>query len=191
MAILPIYNCFHQVLKQKTNPIPNVTDEIKTLITDMFDTMKHTDNGVGLAANQVGKDIALFVVDLSDVDEYKEKGECVFINPEIIEYSDETDYYNEGCLSIPGFYEDVERPISVKIRYCDSEMNEFIEEYSGFIARVIQHEYDHLQGIMFYDRLSHFKRTLSRSKIHKIQIGNYESHYDMINADGVLHKANQ
>ena len=191
MAVLPIYNSFNPVLKQEAKPIKEITDEIEKLAKDMFDTMRNTENGVGLAANQVGKDVAMIVMDLSNVDEYKDSGldKLVLINPQITNYSDATDFYNEGCLSVPGFYDDVERPISITLQYTDLEGKEIIQECTGFFARVVQHEIDHLNGILFYEKLTAFRRTLNKGKLRKIQAGEYEIHYDMIDAEGNLQQA--
>jgi len=186
--IIPIYNCFHPILKEKTQNISEVTDDIKTLINNMFDSLLNTENGVGLAANQVGSNISLFVVDVSEVDEYKGMDKLVFINPEIISYSEETNFYKEGCLSSPTFYEDIERPANVVIQYYDIEMNNKTEEFSGFLARVIQHEYDHLQGILFFEKLSAFKKTLAKNKLKKIKYGDFEIDYDMVSPTGKLIK---
>jgi peptide deformylase len=175
-------------MKQKATKLEAVTEEIKLLINNMFDTLQTTDNGVGLAANQVGSSVALFVIDLSDVDGYREFGRLVFINPTIISYSEDKDFYNEGCLSVPNFYEDVERPIGITIKYQDIDMKEVTMEYSGFMARVIQHEYDHLQGILFTERMSSFKRTLSKNKLRKIHSGNYDIPYMMVEATGKMHE---
>ena len=189
--IIPIYNCFHPVLKEKTKPITHITDEIKSLINDMFDTMHNTGNGVGLAANQVGHSISLFVVDVSELLEYENMNKLIFINPEIISYSEETDLYNEGCLSVPTFYEDIERPFSVVVKYFDIEMKEVTQEFTGFLARVVQHEYDHLQGILFFEKLSMLKRTLSKNKLKKIKESNYDVDYDMMSFDGAIIKGEQ
>jgi len=182
--IIPIYNCFHPILKERTKHIDKVTDEIKTLINNMFDTLANTENGVGLAANQVGNNSSLFVINVSEVDEYKGMDKLVFINPKIINYSEETNFYQEGCLSVPTFYEDIERPISIVIQYFDIEMTNKTAEFSGFLARVIQHEYDHLEGILFFEKLSTFKKTLSKNKLKKIKYGNIEIDYDMISPTG-------
>jgi peptide deformylase len=188
MSAIPIYNCYNPILKQTTSSITEITDEIKTLINDMFDTLRETSNGVGLAANQVGKSISLFIVDVSDIEEYQDTlNKMVFINPKIVSYSEEKNYYNEGCLSVPTFYEDVERPLQIEIEYYDAGMNKIIKKYDGFLSRVIQHEYDHLQGILFFERLSAFKRTLSKNKLRNIKSGRYEIDYNMIEADGKKH----
>jgi len=184
--IIPIYNCFNPILKEKTKPITHITDEIKILINNMFDTMHNTENGVGLAANQVGNSISMFVIDVSEIEEYKNMNKLIFINPEIISYSEETNFYNEGCLSIPTFYEDVERPISVVVKYFDIDMNKVTQEFTGFLARVVQHEYDHLQGILFFEKLSALKKTLIKNKLKKIRAGIFQVDYDMMSPEGKI-----
>jgi len=174
----------------KTEPIKEITDEISQLISDMFDTLYGTSNGVGLAANQVGKSLSLFIIDVSSVDEYKEMKPFVCINPQITDFSDETNYYNEGCLSAPNFFEEVERPTSITLTYFDKEMNENVLNADGFLARVLQHEYDHLDGVLFYDKLSAFKRTLNRSKLRKLRENEVDIDYDMIDTEGNLQKSN-
>jgi len=190
MAILPIYNCSNPVLKQKTMQIEQINSEIKNLAMDMFDTMRNTGNGVGLAANQVGKNLALVVIDLSGVEEYDGKGmdELVLVNPQIIDFSEETNLYYEGCLSVPGFYEDVERPTEVKVKYLNLDEQEIKLDCSDFLARVVQHEIDHLNGILFYEKLSVLKRTLSKNKIKAIVAGDYSVNYEMIDANNLLHQ---
>ena len=184
--IMPVYNGFHPILQKKTNPITHITDDVKTLIKNMFETLYNIASGVGLAANQVGSSHSLFIVDVSEIDEYADTSKLIFINPEIISYSSETDFYNEGCLSFPAFYEDVERPIGVTMKYYDVDMNEIKQEFSGFLARVVQHEYDHLQGIVFYEKLSSFRKTLSNGKLKKIKSSYFEVDYDMISPTGNL-----
>lgn len=164
----------------KTNHIPEMTEGIRSLIENMFDTMHNTGNGVGLSANQVGGNISLFVVDLSDVEEYKDTPKMVFINPEIIEFSEQTEIYSEGCLSVPGIYEDVTRSSQIKIKFQNIDMTETTQEFSGFLARVIQHEYDHLQGKIFIERISAFRRTLIKNKLKKIKSGKFDADYQML-----------
>jgi peptide deformylase len=185
MAIIPIYNCYHPILKVAAEHIEEVTPDIKTLVANMFETLATTENGVGLAANQVGKAIALFIIDLEGVKEYENKQQkYVFINPDILWESDATNSYNEGCLSVPTLYEDVERPASIEIKYQDIDMHEHTQKFDGFLARVIQHEYDHLDGVLFFERISSFKRTLAKNRLRHIKAGDYETEYPMIQADG-------
>ena len=183
MAILPIFNCFHPVLKKKTEKVANINEEIKKLVDDLFETMYLAD-GVGLAANQVGSMKSIFVVDTKGAKTDQIAPPYVMINPQIISYSDETIDYQEGCLSIPKFYEDVSRPEIVQIKFLDLNEHEHIIEADDFLARVIQHEYDHLNGILFYERLSPVRRALSKSKLRRIEKGEYEADYPMILPNG-------
>ena len=138
-------------------------ETIKRLIADMFDTMKDA-QGIGLAASQIDVHLRVIVMDLGEDD----IGPRVFINPEIEALDDSVDPYEEGCLSVPGFYEKVDRPAHVMIRALDGEGNAFEEEARGLLAVCIQHEIDHLEGKLFVDYLSPFKRQRIRKKLEKI-----------------------
>jgi peptide deformylase len=140
-----------------------VDETIKRLIADMFDTMKDA-QGIGLAASQVDVHLRVIVMNLGEDD----IGPRVFINPEIETLDDSIDPYEEGCLSVPGFYEKVDRPAHVMIRALDGEGNAFEEEAQGLLAVCIQHEIDHLEGKLFVDYLSPFKRQRIRTKLEKI-----------------------
>ena len=183
MAILPIYNCFHPVLKQKAQKVTEFNDELKTFIDDMFQTMYNAD-GIGLAANQVGDKRSIFIVDMTPSDEENTRGPIALINPEIISFSDELIEFQEGCLSVPKFFEDVIRPDAIEIKYYDIDMNEHKIEVDSLLARVILHEYDHLQGTLFFERLTPIRRTLAKSKLKKIKRGDYDITYPMILPDG-------
>ena len=143
--MIRIYKLGEEVLREKAAPIEKVTDEIKTLIGDMFETMVEA-NGVGLAAPQVGKKLRLFVA-VADDDVKR-----VFINPQIVSTSEEVGDYEEGCLSIPGVYETIRRPVRVTVQALDENGKPFTLEADGLLARIIQHETDHLDGILFIDR---------------------------------------
>jgi len=143
--VIRIYKLGEEVLREKAAPIEKVTDEIKTLIGDMFETMVEA-NGVGLAAPQVGKKLRLFVA-VADDDVKR-----VFINPQIVSTSEEVGDYEEGCLSIPGVYETIRRPVRVTVQALDENGKPFTLEADGLLARIIQHETDHLDGILFIDR---------------------------------------
>lgn len=134
-----------KVLREKAEPIEKLTDEIKMLIDDMFEAMIDA-NGVGLAAPQVGKKLRLFVA-VADDDVKR-----VFINPQIVSTSEEVGDYEEGCLSIPGVYETIRRPVRVRVQALDENGKPFTLEADGLLARIIQHETDHLDGILFIDR---------------------------------------
>ncbi len=136
----------NEVLRQKAVSVPEVTDEIRELIRDMFVTMKEED-GIGLAAPQVGQSLRLFIVKADDgIDR-------VFINPQILQTSTEMCSYEEGCLSIPSVYEDVVRPERITVQALNERGRPFTLEAEGLLARVIQHENDHLDGILFIDRI--------------------------------------
>ena len=143
--ILDVVKLGQDILREKSEPIPEVTDEIRILAEDMFETMIATD-GVGLAGPQIGKNIRIFVA-IADDDVRR-----VFINPQIIKTSEELSDYDEGCLSIPQVYETIRRPAKVTVQAINEHGKPFTLEADGLLARIIQHEYDHLEGILFIDR---------------------------------------
>lgn len=174
--IYPIVLYGDPVLKKRAKDIPHGED-IKELVADMFDTM-YAASGVGLAAPQIGKSIRIFVVDDRPMMEEDEEGiKKAFINPEILEEDGEPWAFEEGCLSIPGIREDVKRKPFVKIRYYDEEWNEHIEEFDDIHARVIQHEYDHIEGILFTDYITSFKKRLIKGKLANISKGKVDADY--------------
>lgn len=142
MKVLTLGN---ELLRQKSLPVEEVNDEIKALIEEMFITME-AENGVGLAAPQVGRLLRLFVIEADD------GIKRTFINPQITGMSTETCLLEEGCLSIPKLYEEIERPVKVSIQALNEHGKPFVLDADGFLARIIQHEYDHLEGIMYIDR---------------------------------------
>ena len=177
--IYPIVIYGAQTLRNKSQDITPDYPELKKLIDDMFLTMDEA-AGVGLAAPQIGKNIRLFVVNCTpwaDEDPSLADYRKVFINAQIYEHSEETDLFNEGCLSIPGIHEDVRRPIAIRMRYMDENFVEHDELFEGLPARVIQHEYDHLEGQVFTDHLSALRRNLLKSKILKLAKGQYRCAY--------------
>ncbi len=190
MAVLPIYNSFHPIMKQKTKQVLEINDEVKKIVADMFETMYYTKRGVGLAANQVGKDISVVVIDVHTVNGFENELPITMINPVITEYSDEKEICEEGCLSIPVLYDDVERSLNIKIKYLDITEKEIERTATGFLARAMQHEVDHLNGINFYDRLSPLRKSLAKSKMKRLKKGDYDVDYFMINADGTEHPEN-
>lgn len=143
--ILNVTKLGEEILRKKAEPVPEINDEIRELVNDMFDTMIEN-NGVGLAGPQVGKSLRLFVV-IADDDVRR-----VFINPQIIKTSTEVGEYDEGCLSIPQVYETITRPLEVTVQAYNEEGKLFTLEADGLLARIIQHEYDHLDGILYIDR---------------------------------------
>jgi len=169
--LYPIQTYGREVLRRKTHKIPVIDASIKTLVANMFETM-YAAEGIGLAAPQVDQSLRLFIVDLSPMDETE--GRRVYINPQIVEYSELVDEYEEGCLSIPTVREVVTRPTTIRISYQNLAGQVFDEDISGFLARVIQHEYDHLKGILFVDHLSSLKRSLLKKTLKKIVSGEIE-----------------
>ena len=177
--LLPIYTYNHPVLKKKTEQISEMTDEIQKMIDDMFETM-HNASGIGLAANQVGKGLAMTVIDISDPDEVeKTPPPMVLINPVIEAFSEEEEEFEEGCLSLPEYRDVVIRPEAIQVRYLDRDMKEHVQEVHGLLARVMQHEIDHLNGIYFFERLSAIRRTLGSSKLKRIAKGQIETEYPL------------
>jgi peptide deformylase len=189
--VLPIVVYGDPVLRKVGVDIDKNYEGLEQLIADMFETM-YAANGVGLAAPQVGKAIRLFVVDgtpFSEVDEDEESDlsakelevlktfKKVFINAQIIEEEGEEWKFNEGCLSIPKIRDDVNRKPKIKIEYLDENFKKHKEEYDGIPARIIQHEYDHIQGVLFTDRISPLKRTLIAGKLTDISKGKVNADY--------------
>ncbi len=187
MSVVPIYNCFHPVLKKVTKPIDEFNQEVKDIVDNLYDTLYNISNGVGLAANQIGYSTSIFIVDVQNGNKDAKKEPITFINPEIISFSDDEEEYQEGCLSIPEYFENVKRPSKIEIKYYDLNMKEHIREYDGFLARVIQHESDHLDGILFFERISNLRRTLSKNKLNRVQKGDVKPPYPMILPDGSLY----
>jgi peptide deformylase len=178
--IYPIVAYGHPVLKKKATEIEKGAIDVQTLAQDMFETMYQA-QGIGLAAPQIGKSIRMFVVDGSPLEEEDlQDFKKVFINPEIIEEYGEDWAFEEGCLSIPGIREDVFRPTHLRIRYFDEAWAEQDEVYDGMRARIIQHEFDHIEGILFTDHLSAFKKRLLKSKLSGISKGNVKVDYKML-----------
>ena len=185
--ILPIVAYGTPVLKKKGSDITPDYPAFEQLLENMWETMYEA-NGVGLAAPQVGIAIRLFIVDASpfaDDDELTEEEQKqltgfkkVFINPQIEESGEEW-AFNEGCLSIPDIREDVYRQEEIQIRYWDENFKEHTEKYSGLAARVIQHEYDHIEGVLFTDKLSPLKKRLIKGKLNNIAKGNIDVDYKM------------
>ena len=180
--ILPVVAYGHPVLKRIAEDIEPDYPNLQQLIADMFETMYHYE-GVGLADPLINKSIRLFVIDADPFHEnYPEaKGfKKVFINPEIVEVSDETWTFNEGCLSLPDMHEDVVRPSKITINYLDENFVEHEEEYDGICARVIQHEYDHLEGKVYVDRVAPMRKMMLKNKLRNISEGNVYVDYKMI-----------
>ncbi len=165
--ILPIYLYGQAVLRKVTEDITPDYPELSKLIEDMFETMDNAE-GIGLAAPQIGLPIRLVVIDLSplseDFPEYKDFRR-VYINAHIIETSEDTDTVEEGCLSLPGIHEKVTRPTRIRVQYMDENFVEHDEWVDGFLARAMQHEFDHLEGKVFVDRLSPLRRQMNKNRL--------------------------
>lgn len=177
--ILPIYLYGQPVLRRETEEIEKNTPELQALIADMFETLVQAD-GCGLAAPQIGQSLRLFIVDGTELGE--DYPECAgfkktFINPEIVEESEEEVSYAEGCLSLPGISENVLRPSSITIHYLDENFEEHEETYDGFRARMIQHEYDHIEGHVFTDRISPIRRQFVKGRLTNIAKGKVTARY--------------
>jgi len=182
--VLPVYVYGMSVLRKTAKEIPEDYRELDQLITDMFDTM-HASDGVGLAAPQIGKSMRIFVVDTSPMADSKEEPELadfrrVFINPYILEEWGDPWSFEEGCLSLPNIREEVSRPDHVRIEYYDENWNLKEEVYDGVRARVIQHEYDHLEGKLFVDRINPIRRKLLSARLKAISHGRADCDYRMI-----------
>ncbi len=184
----PILAYGHPTLRKVAKDISPDYPDIQKLIDEMFEAM-YESSGVGLAAPQIGKSIRLFVIDaepfaelykdMTEVQKEQLKGKRVFINAKILEETGKEWAFTEGCLSIPGINEDVIRQEKIKIKYLDRDFKEHIEEIDGILARVIQHEYDHLDGILFTDHLSSFKKRLLKRKLENISKGKVNVDYRM------------
>lgn len=177
--ILPIYAFGQPVLKKIAQNIDAEYPNLKALINNMWDTMYNA-HGVGLAAPQIGLDIRLFMVDTVQVLDEEKPGEgikMVFINARILEETGEEWSYEEGCLSIPFVRGDVSRLEQITIEYLDENFEKHTKTYDGLNARVIQHEYDHIEGILFTEKLKPLKKKLIQKKLDNIKKGNIQAEY--------------
>lgn len=177
--ILPIYLYGQPVLRRECEVVAADYPEFKKLLADMFETLKQAD-GCGLAAPQVGLSLRLFIVDGTELAE--DYPDCAnfkkaFVNPEILEESEEQIAYSEGCLSLPGISENVVRPVKVKVRYQDEDFQQHEEWLDGFSARIFQHEYDHIEGNVFTDKISPLRRQFVKGKLANIAKGKTTARY--------------
>lgn len=186
MAIVPVYNCFHPVMRQKASEVTNIDGKTAELVNNLFDTLYNISNGVGLASNQIGSLEKVIAIDIGITEDVPKPDPITMINPVIEYFSDEHADEQEGCLSIPEFYEKVVRPASIQVRYYDLDQKEYVKEATGFLARVMQHEIDHLSGILFIDRLTPLRRALSKSKLKRIERGGVPTDYKMVLPDGTV-----
>jgi len=181
MSILPIRAYGDPVLKEKAVAVTPEHPGLKELIDNMWETM-YKASGLGLAAPQVGESLRIFIIDASpfgDEEPVLSDFKKVFINAEILEETGKTWSFNEGCLSFPGLREDISRPPHIRISYQDEDFNKYEEEYTGLAARIIQHEYDHIEGTLMVDRMMPLKRTLLRKKLNNITKGLVDVDYKM------------
>lgn len=179
--ILPIYIYGQPVLRKVSEDITPDYPELQQLIANMWDTLADSE-GIGLAAPQIGRAIRLVVIDLDplsdDLPEYKDFKK-VYINPHIIEFDEDSpkDSSEEGCLSLPGIHEKVTRPTRIHVRYCDEQFQEHDEWVEGYLARVMQHEFDHLDAHLFIDRISPLRKQLIQGKLKALLQGRYHCSY--------------
>jgi len=180
--VLPIYVYGHPLLRRVSQKIDRSYEGFDEFMVDMWDTMYKTD-GIGLAAPQIGRSVRVFVIDADAMSkEYPEGKDFkrAFINAEMVEESGEPWLYNEGCLSVPNIHEDVKRHSKIKINYYDQDWNYHEDEFDGIIARIIQHEYDHLEGKFLTDRLSPLRRRMLGSKLSAISKGSISVKYRIV-----------
>jgi peptide deformylase len=180
--ILPILAYGHPNLRKIAEDIDKDYPALDKLLEDMYETM-YASNGVGLAAPQINKSIRLFIIDASpfadevpELEGYKK----VFFNAQIVEESGKEWAFNEGCLSVPKINEDVKRKSKIRIHYYDENWNYREDEFDGIVARIIQHEYDHLEGVLFVDRVSPLRKTMLKGKLTDISRGKVDVDYRMI-----------
>ena len=185
---LPVVAYGDPVLRKKAKPITKDYPEVEELIGNMYDTM-YGASGIGLAAPQIGLPVRMFVVDATPFGDDEELSEeernflgtfkKTFINAEILDETGDEWCFSEGCLSIPGITEDVFRNPDITIKYQDENFEEHTEHFTGIAARIIQHEYDHIEGVLFTDKLSPLKRRLIKSKLNNITKGKVDVEYRM------------
>jgi peptide deformylase len=177
--IYPIVVYGSPVLRKVAKEVEKDYPHLKELVADLFETM-YVSDGVGLAAPQIGKSVRIFVIDgtaMAEDDPTLDGFKKAFINPKIVEETGEIWTFTEGCLSLPTMREDVERPGTIRIQYYDHDFNFYDETYSGIHARIMQHEYDHLQGILLIDRVAPLKKKMLKGKLNDIMKGKVKVAY--------------
>lgn len=185
MSVLPIYTYEQAVLRKRARAIKQMDDHMRRIGEDMLETMRKA-NGIGLAANQVGLLHRIIVVDVSETEEFKAVPPLMMLNPEVLAESGEW-VMEEGCLSIPDIREEVVRAETIRVRYRDGDFQQHEMDASGLLGRVILHEIDHLNGVLFIDRLSGLKRKLLRGRLNRIRRGEMDVAYPVVaQADPVL-----
>jgi peptide deformylase len=188
-SILPVYAYDHSILKEKSVRVEAFDAELAAFVEAMMTTM-HNADGIGLAANQVGDRRAITTIDISDIDDPVTKKPykippMVLINPMIEAFSEETVEMEEGCLSLPQYRDDVVRPASIQIRFHDVNMGEHRMAATGLLARVMQHEVDHLNGIYFFEHLSPIRKAMGFQKLRRIQLGQVQTSYPLFDTKSV------
>ncbi len=171
MAIRPILEAPDPRLRVISKPVEAIDNDTRTLVADMFETM-YDAPGIGLAAIQIGVPQRILVIDLQEEEDEEGKpirDPRVFINPEILDPADDRNVYNEGCLSVPDQYAEIERPAACRARWMDLDGNQHDERIEGMLATCLQHEMDHLEGILFIDHLSRLKRGMILKKLDKLR----------------------
>ena len=179
--ILPIVAYGYPILNKKCEEISSDHQDLDQLINNMWETM-YASQGVGLAAPQINESIRLFLIDTTpfmDEDKKDQSIKKIFINPVMLEETGENWIFNEGCLSVPDVREDISRNSEIKIKYQDQNFNWHTDFFDGITARVIQHEYDHIEGILFTDRISPLRKRMIKAKLQKIYKGNIDVNYRM------------
>jgi len=182
VSILPIYIYNQSVLRKKAKPVRAADRSLTTLAADMLETM-HQASGIGLAANQVGSLQRIIVVDLSEMEDYPDAPPLAMLNPEVVAEEGRL-VIEEGCLSIPDIREEVERAEKIHVRYHDLQFTPREIEADGLLARVILHEIDHLNGVLFIDHIGAVKRKLLRGRLNKLDRGEVEVIYPVVTNDG-------
>lgn len=183
--ILPVYLYGHPILREEVDDIEQDYPDLQKLIKDMFETMYYTE-GVGLAAPQIGKPIAVIVIDGSPLaEDFPEcaNSKMVLINPELEVIEDQTPVVRaEGCLSLPGLSENVKRTEHIRLNWLDENFVEHEQEFSGYMSRIIQHEYDHLLGIVYTDRIAPIRKQMIRNKLNNLARGKAKCSYRTVSA---------
>ncbi|MDO4800791.1 MAG: peptide deformylase [Prevotellaceae bacterium] len=177
--VLPIYIYGQPVLRKISEDIPADYPNLKQLIADMFETLDKS-GGVGLAAPQVGLPIRVVIIDLKELaEDFPEYADYrrVFINAHIVEFGQEKDSSDEGCLSLPGLSEKVVRPTTIRVQYLDEHLQPHDEWVDGYLARVMQHEFDHLEGKLYIDHISSLRKQLIKKKLKNLLIGDFSCRY--------------
>lgn len=182
MSLLPIYTYDQPILRKKLAPVTEITAELVQLVADMHQTLLNAE-GIGLAANQIGRDSALTVIDISDTEESDGYGLLTLINPSIVSFSEEESTYEEGCLSLPDMRADVVRPSAIEVVFYDIDMKEHRMEADRLLARVMQHEIDHLNGVYFFDHLKPMRRALLKRQLAAISRGEVDADYPLFRGD--------